>query len=208
MAQENIAAGHRLRLPVAMLCWDIGLPVIAYFAAKLLGASAYTALLSGTVVSGLRVGWVALRQRRLDPFASFLLVLFGAGLLLTFVTGDARFVLAKDAAVSLAASLVMLGSCLIGRPIAYYAAKRFAASSGRTGFDRMANTDAMRTRWYRVTLVWGCGLLADAALRIACVYLLPIDTAATASQALMLVVCAALLIWTIRSAKTKSTVDA
>ncbi|QWF77687.1 VC0807 family protein [Amycolatopsis sp. CA-230715] len=208
MAHDHSTAGRRPRPPLAMLCWDVGLPVLAYFAAKLLGADAYTALLSGTVVSGLRVGWAAVRQRRLDPFALFLLALFGAGLLLTFVTGDARFVLAKDAAVSGVASLVMLGSCLIGRPIAYYAAKRFAESSGHAGFDRTANTDAMRRRWYRVTLVWGLGLLADTVLRVLCVYMLSIDVAATASQVLMLVFYAGLLVWTIRSARKKSTVDA
>ena len=79
---------------VTTLCYDVGLSVLAYFVAELLGASNYVSLLAGTVVSGLRVLWVALRQRRVDPFALFLLTLFGAGLAVSFVAGDARIILA------------------------------------------------------------------------------------------------------------------
>jgi hypothetical protein len=85
---------------VTTLFYDIGVSVIAYFVAELLGASDYVALLAGTVVSGLRMLWVAVRQRRLNPFALFLLTLFGAGLVLSFFTGDARFILAKDSTMS------------------------------------------------------------------------------------------------------------
>jgi hypothetical protein len=53
---------------------------------------------------------VAIRQRRLDPFALFLLALFTAGLALGFVTGDARFILAKDAAMSCTAGLVFMAA--------------------------------------------------------------------------------------------------
>jgi hypothetical protein len=81
----------------------------ASFLAELLGASDYVALLAGTVVSGLRMLWVAVRQRRLDPFALFLLALFGAGLVLSFFTGDARFILAKDSTMSCTAGLVLVG---------------------------------------------------------------------------------------------------
>lgn len=189
------------RAMVTTLFLDIGLSVVAYFLAQLLGASTYESLLIGTIVSGVRIAWVGVRQRRLDPFALFLLLLFGAGLALTVVTGDVRFVLAKDSAMSCTAGLVLLGSCAIGRPLAYYAAKRFSASSGAAEFERTANTDAMRKRWYRVSLVWGCGLLADSALRIAGIYLLPINIAADISQVLMIAAYVLLLGWTIHSGK-------
>lgn len=192
------------RALITMFLYDIGLPVIAYFVAELLGASSYAALLTGTVVSGLRVVWVAVRQRRLDPFAVFLLAVFGAGLALSFITGDPRFVLAKDSAMSCAAGLVLVGSCVIGRPLAYYAAQRVARSAGGARYEQFqaaANTGTMRARWYRTSLVWGVGLLVDAAARIAAIYLLPIGAAANASQTLMLVVYGLLMVWTVQSAK-------
>ena len=194
---------------VSTLFYDIGLSVIAYFAAELLGASTYVSLLAGTVVSGLRVIWVAVRQRRLDPFALFLVVLFGASLILTFVTGDPRLLLAKDSAQSAIAGLVLVVSCLIRRPLAYYAAQRFSRSGDvaqQEQFQATANTDTMRARWYRVSLVWGCALLADAVLRMAAAFLLPLGLAANLSQVFMFVVLGLLLVWTVRSARTMAPV--
>jgi hypothetical protein len=190
-----------VRAMVQTLFLDIGLSVIAYFLAELLGADTYVSLLVGTLVSGVRIAWVGVKQRRLDPFALFLLLLFGAGLALTLVTGDVRFVLAKDSAMSCTAALVLLGSCVIGRPLAYYAAKRIAAASGAADFEKTANTDAMRKRWTRVSLVWGIGLLTDSALRIAAIYLVPIKTAANFSQILMIAAYVLLIGWTIHSGK-------
>ena len=167
------------------------------------------ALLAGTVVAALRTLWVAARQRRLDPFALFLLAMFGAGFALTFLTGDARIVLAKDSAMSGAAGLVLVVSCLVGRPIAFYAAQRFARSAGSARheeFQAGAGTGAMRARWVRVSLVWGFALLAEAGLRVAAIYLLPIGVAADFSQALMVAVYAGLLLWTVATAKKSSAV--
>jgi len=200
-------AGSAARGLVGMLFFDVGLPVLAYFAAELLGASTYAALLTGTVVAGLRMLWVAVHQRRLDPVALFLLAMFGAGLALTFLTGDARFVLAKDSAMACAAGLVLVVSCLVKRPIAFYAAQRLARSAGsgrHEEFQAGAGTEAMRARWVRVSLVWGFSLLAEAGLRITAIYLLPIGVAANVSQALMVAMYAGLLLWTVVTAKKSS----
>jgi intracellular septation protein A len=194
-------APSAMRNMVVSLLGDVGLPVAAYFVAELLGASTYRSLLVGTVVAGLRIGWVAIRERRFDVFATFLLVLFGAGFVLTFVTGDVRFVLAKDATTSAVAGLIFLSSCILNRPLAYYAAKRFAGAAGSGEFNASADTPIMRKRWYRVSLVWGVGLLTDAALRIACIYLLSPDIAANVSQALMVTAYTLLIAYTIYTAK-------
>jgi intracellular septation protein A len=181
--------------------------VVAYFVAELFGASSYVALLAGTVASGLRMLWVLLRRRKLDPFSLFLLILFGAGFALTFFTGDPRFILAKDAAMSCAAGVVLVGSCVIKRPLAYYAAKRFveAGSAEKEQFESVAATPIMRARWFRVTLVWGIALLGDVCLRVAAIYLLPIGVAATVSQILMIAVYGLLALWSIRSARKTQT---
>ncbi|MFF3692189.1 VC0807 family protein [Streptomyces sp. NPDC002221] len=200
-ATRSRAVKHAM---VATLFYDIGLSVMAYFAAELLGASTYVALLAGTLVAGARMLWVAVRQRRVDPFALFLLVLFGASLALSFTSGGARFILAKDSAQSAVAGLVLVGSCAVGRPLAYYAAQRFARQAGTrqaAEFNAMADTATMRARWRRVTLVWGTTLLIDASLRIAAVYLLPIKVASNVSQLLMVAFVGGLVLWTARSMK-------
>ncbi|MFF4364737.1 VC0807 family protein [Streptomyces sp. NPDC001594] len=192
------------RAMVTTLLYDIGLSLMAYFAAEVLGATTYVALLAGTLVTGARMLWVAVRQRRVDPFALFLLFLFGAGLALSFTSGGARFILAKDSAQSAVAGLVLLGSCAVRRPLAYHAALRFARQAGTrqaAEFQARADTPTMRARWRRVTLVWGTTLLIDASLRIAAVYLLPITVASNVSQLLMFTFIGALVLWTVRSMK-------
>jgi hypothetical protein len=211
-SNETSSRGQRsnpvARAMVRTLFYDIGLSVIAYFVAELCGASNYLALLAGTVVAGLRMVWVAARQRRLDPFALFLLAMFGASLVMSFITGDPRFILAKDATQTFTAGLVLVGSCVIKRPLAYYAAQRFARSAGSAQheqFQATAQTAAMRARWFRVSLVWGTALLSDAVVRIAAIYLLPIGFAANFSQILVITVIGLLILWTFHTAKKQHT---
>lgn len=195
-AHENTLA----RTMISTLFLDVGLSFVAYFAAQLLGASTYVSLLAATVVAGLRTLWVAVAQRRADVFSLFLMALFGAGLGLSFLTGDPRLLLAKDSATSFVAGVILIGSCLIGKPLAYHAARRFARSAGgdqQRAFEANGQSTALRRRWYRVSLVWGGGLLAEAVLRIVGVYTLPFDVAATASQVLMIGAFAALIGWTL-----------
>ncbi|MBB1155391.1 MULTISPECIES: VC0807 family protein [Amycolatopsis] len=188
------------RTMITTLFLDVGLSVVAYFAANLLGASAYVSLLIGTIVAGVRTVWVAVAQRRLDLFSSFLMLLFGLGLGLSFLTGDPRMLLAKESVTTFCAGVALIGSCVLNRPLAYYAARRFAQQAGgeqQREFEAAAGDATLRRRWYQVSLVWGVGLTADSVLRIVGVYTLPFDTAAACSQALMVVAFAGLIGWTL-----------
>lgn len=195
------APGSATQNMVRSLAGDVGLPIGAYAVAELCGFSPYISLLAGTVVAAIRTAWIGIRDRRLDVFATFLLVLFGVGFLLSFVTGDVRFLLAKDATTSATAGLVFLGSCVLKRPLAYHAAKRFAGLEGRDDFLATANTPRMRKRWYTVSVVWGAGLLTDATLRMAAAYLLAPNVAADTAQALTVVSYSLLIWWTIHTGK-------
>jgi hypothetical protein len=193
--------GAMPRRLVMSLAWDIGPSVAAYYGARALGCTEYIALLAGTVASALRLGWVAVRDRRLDPFAMFLLVLFGVGLALTFVTGDARFVLVKDSATSLLAGLFFLGSVALRRPLTYYAAQRFSGAAGRAELIAKYADPTFRRGFYVSSLVWGGGLALESLVRIPMVFLLPIDAAVGASNVLMIAAYGLLTIWTVRSSK-------
>lgn len=198
-AAAKTAGLHRM---VRSLIWDVGLAVAAYYGARALGCSDYVSLLAGTIASAGRIAWVAVRDRRLDAFAVFLLVLFGVGLGLTFLTGDVRFVLAKDSATTGIAGLIFLGSAAIGRPLTYYAAQRFAGPAGAAELRaKVAAEPAMLRHFTVMSAGWGAGLLAEAVLRIPLVYLLPLDVAVGASNVLMALAYTALITWTIRSTK-------
>ncbi|MEV5718156.1 VC0807 family protein [Amycolatopsis mediterranei] len=201
---QRAVGASAARTLIGTLALDVGMPVAAYFVAGLAGASTYQALLIGTVVAGLRVLWVVARQRRIEPFALFLLLMFGVSLVLAFVGGDARLLLAKDAATSLLAGLVMVGSCLVGKPFACYAAERMARSSGRTEqFRAAADAPGGQAHWHRVSLVWGIALLVDALVRVAAIYLLPVDLAAGLSQVLMVAVYVGLVPWTLLATSSR-----
>jgi hypothetical protein len=199
---EAAAKTAGLRRMVRSLIWDVGLAVAAYYGARALGCSDYVSLLAGTVASAGRITWVALRDRRLDAFAVFLLVLFGVGLGLTFLTGDVRFVLAKDSATTGIAGLIFLGSTAIGRPLSYYAAQRFAGPAGAAQLRaKVAAEPALLRHFTVMSAGWGAGLLAEAVLRIPLVYLLPLDVAVGASNVLMALAYTVLITWTVRATK-------
>ena len=81
--------------PLVGLGWDVGLPLVGYYALHLLGASDWTALLAGALAAGLRLVWVAVAHRRMTWFGALMLAVFGIGLLLALVGGDPRFVLVE-----------------------------------------------------------------------------------------------------------------
>lgn len=145
--------GSITRGMVGSLLWDLGPSVAAYYGARALGFTEYIALLAGTIASAGRLVWVAVRDRRVEPFAMFLMVLFGVGLALTFITGDARFVLVKDSTTSFLAGLFFLGSCALRRPLTYYAARRFAGPGGQDAVRAKFADPAIRWRFQLSSLV-------------------------------------------------------
>jgi hypothetical protein len=199
-AGDAAAATDRVGLrPVLLgMLWDIGLSVGAYYLCRALGASTYVSLLVGTLVAGVRVAYVALRARSFDPFAGFMVGVFGIGLILSFLTGDDRFLLAKDSFGTGAAGLAFLGSCVIGRPLIYYAAQRVAAPTARAREEwaaRWATSAPFRRTFVVLSAGWGLGLIVEALVRVVLVYLLPVDVMAGLSSVLGIAAFALLITW-------------
>ncbi|MGH3548320.1 MAG: VC0807 family protein [Pseudonocardiaceae bacterium] len=183
---------------IRMMSLDVGLPLLAYYGLHAAGVGDYRALLAGTVVAGLRVAFVALRNRRLDGFAAFLMAMFAVGLALAFATGDARFMLAKDSVGTAVAGLIFLGTCIVGRPVMFYAAQRFAATTSekRELWNTLWQTKPAFRRGFRVmSVVWGVGLLVEAAVRIPLIYLLPIQVMVGLSTVLQVAAFSLLMTW-------------
>ncbi|MCP2324362.1 intracellular septation protein A [Hamadaea flava] len=180
------------------LVWDVGLSLGAYFVAKWLGADDYVALLAGSVVALLRVIWVALRSRKFDVFATVMVGVFGIGLLLSVLTGDAKFMLAKESLVTGAAGLAFVISCFVGKPLIYHAALRMREGKPEeiAEFEqKWADLPGFRRNFRIMSAVWGAGLLADAVGRIPVIYSLSTDAAVTASSAMLIAVMVLLSVW-------------
>jgi uncharacterized membrane protein len=119
------------------------------------------------------------RHRRIDAVS--MLVLFGIVLSLAAVAGggSARFLQLREKLVTVIIAFVFLGSALIGKPLIYQLAR---ARMVRDSSSELEQFDALRSnRYFRrtmtvLTVVWGFGLLLDAAISIALVYALSIKT--------------------------------
>ena len=187
--------------PVAImlsLLWDVGLALAAYFVAHWLGASDYVALLAGSAVALARVAYVAVRTRKFDMFAAVMLGVFLVGLGLSFLTGDAKFLLVKESFATGIAGVAFLASCVVGRPLIYHAALRTKEGdpAGIAEFeDKWATLPQFRRNLRIMSAVWGGGLLADAILRIPLVLTLDTSAAVTASTTLFVAAMVLMSIW-------------
>ncbi|MBV8996019.1 MAG: hypothetical protein JO287_20480 [Pseudonocardiales bacterium] len=141
-----------------------------------------------------------MRNRRLDGFAAFLMAVFAVGLALSFVTGDARFMLAKDSIGTAVAGLIFLGTCVVGRPMTFYAAQRVSATASekRAWWNTMWETTPAFRRGFRLmSVVWGVGLLVEAAIRIPLIYVLPIDVMVGLSTVLQVAALTLIMTWNV-----------
>jgi intracellular septation protein A len=185
------------------LFWDIGLSLVAYYGLRAMGASPYVALLGGTVTAGLRIAYVWLRTRRFDGFAAFMLAEFGVGLGFALLTGDARFLVAKESFSTAVAGLIFLATCAFGRPMIWHAAARFQPEA-RAELDRLwLGSPGFRRTFRMLTFSWGAGMLAEAVARVVVAYTLPVDAAAGLSQLLRFGTIALLALWTLTTVKRR-----
>ncbi len=185
---------------VVTLFLDAGLSVIAYGVARLAGASPFTALVVGALVALARAVWVLVRRRQVDPFALFMVGIYVVGLLTSFFTGSPEFLLVKESFGTGAAGLAFVLTCLRGKPLAYHASARIAAPTAeeRTEWEQLWATEPVfRRRFVVMSLVIGGALLAEAAVRIPFVYLVPIDVMAVVSPILTPVVITVVSIWAV-----------
>jgi hypothetical protein len=189
---------YGIREMIRSLAWDLGLPVATYYALHALGAGDMTALLAGTVAAGARLAWVAVRDRALSPFSAVMAAVFGAGLLFTFFTGDPRWMLVKHSVMAAIIGLVFVGTALWGRPLTLAAQQSMhpkQAAELAVAYD----TNPRVRHGHRVaSLVWGGGLLAEALVRVALVYTLPISVMVGVSTLLTVITFGGLFAWTAR----------
>jgi hypothetical protein len=190
---------NRRSLLVGLLC-DIGLPVAVYYGCRTIGVESHLALLVGGCVGLVRVAGAAVRRRRLNGLAALVAGTFLVLLAVSSWTGDERILLSRDSIVSAALGLLLLGSCLVGRPLMYSLVRRLHADDRR----KLAEWDGFwRTRpefrriFMVMSVVWGTVLLVESVVRIVLIYLLPVDVMAGLSTLIQLCTVALLFVWTL-----------
>lgn len=175
---------------------DIAPPLVAYYGLRAVGTSEYVALLSATVVSGVRVVYSAIKARKLDPFALYLLLTFGLSLAVGLSTTDPKLLLAGNTLVNGIGGLIFLGSCVIGTPLTQVVADRLRSNDEDPVVDPGEVRRRRRTQVH-LSAMWGIGLLLEVAVRLVVIANLSVDAANGVASAISLSVTVLLVVVTI-----------
>ncbi|MFJ4098078.1 VC0807 family protein [Amycolatopsis japonica] len=187
---------------LSLLLWDVAVPLAAYYGLRLAGQSEQVSLLAGAGLAAIRIAWVAVRDRSFDGFAALLAGVLGVGLVLSLVTGDAKFLLLKESFGTATASVVLLLSCFSRTPMVLVAVRAGSSAAKRAEIDRLSDeVPAFRRAFTRMSAVWGVALLLEAAVRVPLVYTLSADVMNAFSVILLLAVIGGLSLWSVRYAE-------
>ena len=179
------------------LGWDVGPPLVAYYALHLAGVGDTTALLAATAIAVVRILWVAVRQRSLNLFATVMLVVFGLGLLLSFVSGDPRFMLLKNSIVTAAVGCVFLATAVRGKPLTLAAMESFTPTHAEALREGYRINPRIRRATKVSCAVWGIGLVAESVVRVPLVMMLPISVMVGLGEVLTIAAFAILTTWNV-----------
>lgn len=166
------------------------------------GFTSYRALVCSTVVAGVWALVVAAARRKADGIAVFVFLLNALGLVLAVLGGDERMMLAKDPITSAVISMVLAGSCLLGRPAMFAISRRMHAlgPDSATRWDTLWHNDSEVRRAFTIaTAVWSAGFAVDAVVRLVLIFCLPVSAVVALMNPVQWAIIAALAVYTVRS---------
>ncbi|MEU5092639.1 VC0807 family protein [Streptomyces sp. NPDC021356] len=167
------------------LILDIAVPLGSYYAFKdVFGMSTFAALAWSSAVPAARTVWSVFSERRANALAALILFVNVVSLLLSFVSGDPRLMLAKDSGVSSTVAIGILVSVVLGKPMMTAGMKPFMVkgdTAKEAAWERLmsgaaAGSAAFRSKERVFSVVWGLALLAECVGRVVGAYTLPVDT--------------------------------
>ncbi|WP_306336086.1 VC0807 family protein [Streptomyces sp. KL118A] len=178
-AADDVRKARRESLKPLVL--DALVPTASYYLlSKGFGMGTMAALAWSSVVPAARTVWGLVKERRVNGLAALILTANVVGLLLSLVSGDPRLMLAKDSGITGTIGLAVLVSVAAGRPLMTAALKPWVTKGNAARIASWERLSAARGRFPRLertfSVVWGVGLLGEAAARTVGAYTLPVDT--------------------------------
>ncbi|MFD7450296.1 VC0807 family protein [Kitasatospora sp. NPDC059827] len=177
------------------LLLDVAAPLAGYYLLhSACGLSEFAALAWSSAFPAGRTVLGLLRERQVNLWAALMLAVNLAGLALTFVTGDARMMIAKDGGLSGTVALAILVSAVVGRSVMTPVLMPFmtkgkqdrAAAWQRLVEGRAAGSRAFRRHERVFAGIWGTALLAECAARVVGAFTLPVSTMAWLSTVFLI----------------------
>ncbi|MFJ9869220.1 VC0807 family protein [Streptomyces sp. NPDC101165] len=167
------------------LLLDVAVPLGSYYLFRDgFGMSTFAALAWSSVVPAVRTLWALARERKVNGLAGLILVVNVVSLLLSFVSGDPRLMLAKDSGISSTVAIGILVSVRLGRPMMTAGMKPFLVKGDpakEAAWERLmagavAGSADFRRKERTFSVVWGLALLAECVVRVVGAYTVPVDT--------------------------------
>jgi hypothetical protein len=175
------------------------LPLVVIQVSLRHGVPPVYALAAATIFPLAEIIYEAVHVKRVGLIAIVSLTGIVVGFGLSFATGNAIFALLKDSLFTCVFGVLFLGSLLTPRPLIY----RLNLDLAGTDAAARAASEALweRPRAQRVfrllTVVWGAGLVLEAAVRVVVALTLPIATATAFSPVIAVVVIGGILGFTV-----------
>ena len=146
------------------------------------------------------------RHRRIDAVSLLALGGIVLSLLAFFGGGSVKFLQLREKLVTVIVALVFLGSAAVGRPLIYQlvrAGLKRRSSSELESFEALRDDGLFKRSMTIMTLVWGFGLLAEAAVSAALVFSLSIGQYLLVAPVLGYATMGGLGLWTFWYAKRR-----
>jgi hypothetical protein len=182
-----------------ILVFDLGGPLLAYSLLRSAGMSAVAALVLSGVLPALGIVIGALADRRLDVIGVVVLAGLLVGTLLGLTSHNARLYLLEGSVPSAVFALGCLFSLRLRRPLIFRLAVEILGPDTRKGRDVTAawRYPGFRRAFRMLTVAWGAGYLAEAAIRVAIVITASTGVALVWSKLIPYVFAVALSAWTL-----------
>jgi Rhomboid family len=175
--------------PALTVFFDLVAPTALFYGLRAAGVGTVPALVVGATVPAVNAIFSAVRHRRIDALAVTVLTLLVLSAALSVIAGSARFLLAKDAALTTVWGAWFFVSLWARRPLAYEftrplleghrifdsTTRRWVPPGERSWDDLWTRTPHFRRLWQVTTVIWGAALLFDAVVRVVMAYTLPLD---------------------------------
>src|SRR3954462_1153318 len=156
---------------------EIAVPLGVYYGLHSLGANDFTALALSGLFPLARTLFQFAKHRTLNGLALVVLVTNVVGMLLTFVAGDARMMIAKDSIGSGITGLVILISAFTAQPIMTKALRPFLThgqADHEGAWDRLQGNRRFGTVLRRSSYIWGVGFMLESTVRVIGAFTLPV----------------------------------
>ena len=178
---------------------NIALPILLYLALKsYTSASDFLALVISGVPPMIDSIVGVIRRKRIDLLAGVVLASIIISLILIALGSSPKVYLVRESFFTAAFGLAYLVSLLFKRPLAFYFARYFATGNHPENipwFDSLWQYWQFRHTMHVITVVWGIGLLIEAALRTFLVMVLSIEQFLIVSPFVLYGIIGILVVW-------------